>query len=1011
MAEESINANAPSVDVEGIASMSLTAATTATEATSIKSSTTNIESSPQDDRTYKMITLQNNLTALLISDPTTDKASVAMDVGVGHLSDPDTLPGLAHFCEHLLFMGTTKYPNENEYNVFLTNHGGSSNAYTDMEATNYYFDVASDHLYGAMDRFAQFFISPLFQESTTQRELQAVDSEHAKNLQNDSWREFQLSKSIANTNHPFCKFGSGNSETLEKTPQQKGLDIRQMLLEFHKTYYSANIMKLVVLGKESIEDLQSMVTSNFNQVCDLNISRPSFPGLPFGPNETCRLLQIVPVKEGAQSLKLQFPMVGVQSLYQLKPTHYISHLIGHEGQGSILYILKQKGWANELSAGISNSCSDWSCFSISIDVTNEGLQHQNDIVDIIFSYLTLLKEHGVQRWIYDETATVASCSFQFLSKRNPIDYTCSLANALQIYPPEHVLSGPYKIYDYDPTLIQDFLSKYFTPQNMIVFVTSKTFEGQTTEKERWYGTEYNIQKISQELCTQWSKATIALSSLVDETSLHLPEQNDMIASDFTLLNANLNVPKDEPKMICNNDRCRLFFKPDNVFDMPKVNIMALLRTKAASTMSVVESVMALLWTQIVNEHSNDFTYLASMASLHSSIANVHRGIDITVSGYNHKVHVLLKRIVQTMKEVPDKLELSLFERVKDKVRKEYQNFSFAQPYQHAFYAADLCLETSKWSIEDKVMVLESVEYNDLIQFSRTLLSRFYLEILVHGNVTVAGAKEISSLMLDGLNPSSPTPQSIIPALRVVSLNDGVEYIHRMQEPNESNTNSCIEFLLQIGQLELKDVSVLALLHQLLKEPAFNELRTNEQLGYIVHTSVKTNGDDIKGLVFLIQSDSFDPVYMDDRIEAFLIRLRQKIMSLSQTEFQSNITALRQTFVEKNKNMGEESSKYWGAICSNHYLFKRLHLIAGHLENATKSDVLRFFDKYVSKDSPNRRKLSVQVFAKQHMEKYESAVNSSDGRFKLIYQSDVDQFKQNMPLFPLAPKNDLEQFQF
>merc|ERR1712038_1263483 len=126
----------------------------------------------------------------------------------------------------------------------------------------------------------------------------------------------------------------------------------------------------------------------------------------------------------------------------------------------------------------------------------------------------------------------------------------------------------------------------------------------------------------------------------------------------------------------------------------------------------------------------------------------------------------------------------------------------------------------------------------------------------------------------------------------------------MKEPNEGNTNSCIELLLQIGPLDLKDVSLLALVHQLMKEPAFNELRTNEQLGYIVHTSIKTNGDNVKGLLFLIQSDSFDPIYMDERIEKFLLRLRSKIMEMKEEEFQSNIQSLRQNFMEKNKNMGE-----------------------------------------------------------------------------------------------------------
>jgi len=928
-----------------------------------------IETSQQDDRKYKLITLSNKLQCLLISDPTTDKASCAMDVRVGHLSDPQNAEGLAHFLEHLLFMGTKKYPDENDYNVFLSSHGGSSNAFTDMESTNYYFDVSKDFLEGGLDRFAQFFINPLFNEGSTDRELQAVDSEHAKNLQNDAWRSFQLSKSLCRQSHPFSKFGSGNLVTLKEKPAEKGLDIRELLLEFHEKYYSANVMKMVIYGEESLQDLEALATKYLSDIPNSDIDVPQFPGKPFGPEELCKILSIVPVRDGIRSLELQFPMREIDTLYRQKPGRYISHLLGHEGAGSILELLKQKGWANELSAGESRSCSDWSSFSISIELTDLGLDKVDDIVEVVFSYLSLLKEKGVQQWIHDETATVAACQFRFLSKRNPMDYTCSLASAMQIYRhSEHILSGPYLIYEYDPEIISEFL-KYFEPKNMILSVTSKSFEGTTTEKEHWYGTEYSISDLTEELCKRWSGATI--ENQIAEGKLYLPEMNDMIASDFNLQSA-LDFPLDEPRLLLDSDKCRVWYKPDNVFDMPKVNVMVLLQSSIVSV-SVVDSVLSLLWTQIVQEHSNDFTYLASMASLHSAVVNSSRGIELTVSGYNHKAHILLSRMVKAMVGVPEKLELSLFERVKDKVSKQYKNFMFAQPYQHAFYAADLLLESTKWTIEDKMSALDSIEMCDVLDFSRRILGRFHTEMLVHGNVSADEAREMSNIVLEGLE-SSPPLSSTMPQARIVKLQDTTEYVYRMPEPNIKNTNTSIVSLYQVGPMELAANAVLALLHHLLKEPAFNELRTNEQLGYIVHTSIKTSGDNIKGLLFLIQSDSFDAIHLDTRVEAFLGRLRSKIVAMNQGEFQKNIVAVCQSLREKNKNIGEETSKYWHALTNKSYDFKRLDLIADEVEKVEKNEVLQFFDKFIAVDGPRRKKLSVQVFAEQHMEKFDDPVS-------------------------------------
>ena len=150
------------------------------------------------------------LQVLLVSDPSTDKAAAAMDVHIGHMSDPPNLPGLAHFCEHMLFLGwilmffipiqyvcstqpgTKEFPDENEYSKYLSQHGGSFNAFTSSDHTNYYFDVSPDNLSGALDRFSQFFLSPLFTESATEREVNAVNSEHEKNIPNDTWRINQV---------------------------------------------------------------------------------------------------------------------------------------------------------------------------------------------------------------------------------------------------------------------------------------------------------------------------------------------------------------------------------------------------------------------------------------------------------------------------------------------------------------------------------------------------------------------------------------------------------------------------------------------------------------------------------------------------------------------------------------------------------------------------------------------------------------------------------------------------
>ena len=110
--------------------------------------------SQSDKRQYKSIMLGNQLRCILIQDDEADKSCAALDVHVGCTLDKKPLYGTAHFLEHMLFMGTEKYPSENEYGEFITNNGGYNNAYTSLTDTNYHFECSNEAYGEALDRFA-----------------------------------------------------------------------------------------------------------------------------------------------------------------------------------------------------------------------------------------------------------------------------------------------------------------------------------------------------------------------------------------------------------------------------------------------------------------------------------------------------------------------------------------------------------------------------------------------------------------------------------------------------------------------------------------------------------------------------------------------------------------------------------------------------------------------------------------------------------------------------------------
>src|SRR3569833_611341 len=266
-------------------------------------------------------------------------------------------------------MGTKKYPEENAYSQYLSANSGTSNAYTLSTSTTYYFDVSAkpdddgvptaanpSPFYIALDRFAQFFIEPLFLASSLDRELRAVDSENKKNLQNDQRRLHQLEKSLSNPAHPFCHFATGNFEVLKTIPESRGINIREKFIEFYEKHYSANRMKLVVLGREFLDLLDAWVAELFSSIRNKNLEPNRWPDVePFGPEQLGLQCFTKPVMD-TRELELSFPIFDESDMFETRPSGYISHLIGHEGPGSIMSYIKSKGWANALTAGANPIC-------------------------------------------------------------------------------------------------------------------------------------------------------------------------------------------------------------------------------------------------------------------------------------------------------------------------------------------------------------------------------------------------------------------------------------------------------------------------------------------------------------------------------------------------------------------------------------------------------------------------------------------------------------------------------
>ncbi|KAM3913652.1 insulin-degrading enzyme isoform 1-T1 [Leptodactylus fuscus] len=955
--------------------------------------------SPEDKRLYRGVELANGIKAMLISDPTTDKSSAALDVCIGSLSDPENIPGLAHFCEHMLFLGTKKYPKENEYSQFLSEHAGSSNAFTSGEHTNYYFDVSHEHLEGALDRFAQFFLGPLFDESCREREVNAVQSEHEKNLMNDTWRLSQLEKATGDPKHPYHKFGTGNKVTLETKPMQEGIDVRQELLKFHSTFYSSNLMCICILGRETLDELTDLLVKLFGEVENKNVPVPEFPENPFHMPYLQKMCKIVPVKD-LRNLYVTFPIPDLQKYYKSNPGHYLGHLIGHEGPGSLLSELKSKGWVNTLVGGQKEGAKGFMFFIINVDLTEEGLLHVDDIIYHMFQYIQKLRAEGPQEWVFKEIKDLNAVAFRFKDKERPRGYTSKVAGLLQDYCMKEAISAEFLLEEFRPDLIDMVLDK-LRPANVRVAVVSKSFEGQTDQTEEWYGTQYKQEDIPKELLQRWQNADL-------NGKFHLPMKNEFIPTNFEIL----PLEKDAapyPALVKDTAMSKLWFKQDDKFFLPK----ACLNFEFFSPFAYVDPLhcnMAYLYLELLKDSLSEYAYAAELAGLNYDLQSTVYGMYLAVKGYNDKQPILLKKIIEKMATF--EIDEKRFNIIKEAYMRSLNNFRAEQPHQHAMYYLRVLMTEVAWTKDELRDALDDVTLPRLKAFIPELLSRLHIEALLHGNMTKQSALGIMQMVEDTLIQYAHTkpllPSQLI-RYREVQLPDRGWFVY--QKRNEVHNNCGIEIYYQTDMQSTSENMLLELFCQIIEEPCFNTLRTKEQLGYIVFSGPRrANG--IQGLRFIIQSER-QPYYLETRVEAFLKTTEKMVEDMKDEAFQKHIQALALRRLDKPKKLVAECAKYWGEIISQQYQFDRDNVEVAFLKTLVKNDIIKFYKELLDVEASRRHKVSVHVLAREMDESTVIQDFPSQNDVNLAPApalpqpaviSDVTEFKRSLPLFPVKPHN-------
>ncbi|HEY5681603.1 MAG TPA: insulinase family protein [Pseudomonadales bacterium] len=832
-----------------------------------------IAKSPNDERSYRYLVLDNELRVLLVSDPAADMAAASLVVLRGSFHEPAEFAGLAHFLEHMLFIGTEKYPEVDSFKQFVAAQGGSSNAYTANDHTNYFMEVRTEAFREALDRFAQFFISPLIDPAYTEREKNAVHSEYQLQLKDDGWRGLHAFKAAMSPEHPGSRFSLGTLSTL-------GPGVDDALKKFREENYSADQMILTALSNEPLDELESWVAPMFDAIENRSIG-PAKPLPEAFPRERLPLTLSYRPTRDRRSVTYQFPVPAPDDYYRQKPAMYVTNLLGHEGAGSLHARLKAAGWIESLSSAVYRFDEQNSFITVDMDLTQTGSGHVDEITDLLFAYIDMLKGHSPEAWRYEEQAKVARLGFRFQEKSGPTAFVYRVTPLLDRFPPQDVLAAPYLMTEFDPKLIRRYIS-YLTPENLLMQMVGP--DAPTDRVEPWFEVPYGLTR------------TQRRPDPTEDPALGLPGPNRFLPDSLELLAAD----GDGPRLAIDDAGLSLWLDRDTEFGTPRANVYLLLGLRDGLE-SPRDIAMAQLYQRLVNDASNQLAYPAWLAGLSYRLSLAPQGFQLIISGYSDKQAALLDAVIENLTDVP--IDAAKFELYQAELVREWRNFAQERPVTQTYSALWFLLLSSSWPPEALASALENAKPEDLAAWRSKRLDVFDVTGLAHGNVDAAAIDDIADLIREhlpqqGFGLSQPQVRTVAESLKLavpVDHPDAAMILH-VQDPDTS--------------YEARARSVMAA--HLLSEPYFTSLRTEQQLGYVVDITARAlrrRG----AITFLIQSPVASPAQLEAATRQFVTDQLAALQDMPTEQFEESRAGLIARLTEQDSNLGQRSQRYWADI--------------------------------------------------------------------------------------------------
>lgn len=624
-------------------------------------------------------------------------------------------------------------------------------------------------------------------------------------------------------------------------------------------------------------------------------------------------------------LRVEFRIDNNSAKFRSKTDELITYLIGNRSPGTLSDWLQKQGLVEGISANsdpIVNGNSG--VLAISASLTDKGLANRDQVVAAIFSYLNLLREKGIDKQYFDELANVLDIDFRYPSITRDMDYVEWLADTMIRVPVEHTLDAVNIADRYDAKAVKERLAM-MTPQNArIWYISPKEPHNKTAY---FVDAPYQVDKISAQTFADWQKkaADIALS---------LPELNPYIPDDFSLIKSEKKY--DHPELIVDESNLRVVYAPSRYFaSEPKADVSLILRNPKAMD-SARNQVMFALNDYLAGLALDQLSNQASVGGISFS-TNANNGLMVNANGYTQRLPQLFQALLEgyfSYTATEDQLEQakSWYNQMMDSAEK-------GKAFEQAIMPAQMLSQVPYFSRDERRKILPSITLKEVLAYRDALKSGARPEFMVIGNMTEAQATTLARDVQKqlGADGSEWCRNKDV----VVDKKQSVIF----EKAGNSTDSALAAVFVPTGYDEYTSSAYSSLLGQIVQPWFYNQLRTEEQLGYAVFAFPMSVGRQW-GMGFLLQSNDKQPSFLWERYKAFFPTAEAKLRAMKPDEFAQIQQAVITQMLQAPQTLGEEASKLSKDFDRGNMRFDSRDKIVAQIKLLTPQKLADFFHQAV-----------------------------------------------------------------